>query len=104
LADFKDTPSSALSVEDFQTLMLEESADPPSFTHGKKRKAAEGDDEGEESSSAKKRSQGGRGDENEEANESDTEQDKEDEQEIHNFLSSQEFRKIAMKGMGLNYT
>ncbi|KAJ3220419.1 transcription factor TFIIIB subunit brf1 [Dinochytrium kinnereticum] len=39
LADFKNTPSSALSVEDFQTLMLEEAADPPSFVHKKKSKS-----------------------------------------------------------------
>ncbi|KAJ3014929.1 UNVERIFIED_CONTAM: transcription factor TFIIIB subunit brf1 [Siphonaria sp. JEL0065] len=38
LEDFKDTPSSALSVDDFQNLMLESSQDPPSFLRDKKRK------------------------------------------------------------------
>ncbi|ORY48580.1 hypothetical protein BCR33DRAFT_657672 [Rhizoclosmatium globosum] len=41
LEDFRETPSSALSVEDFGSLMLESSQDPPSFMRDKKRKAAE---------------------------------------------------------------
>ncbi|KAI9338236.1 cyclin-like protein [Obelidium mucronatum] len=40
LEDFRETPSSALSVDDFQNLMLESSQDPPSFMREKKRKAA----------------------------------------------------------------
>ncbi|KAI8837536.1 cyclin-like protein [Chytridium lagenaria] len=42
LTDFKNTPSASLSVEDFQTLMLEECADPPSFTNSRRSKAIEG--------------------------------------------------------------
>ncbi|KAJ3114217.1 transcription factor TFIIIB subunit brf1 [Phlyctochytrium bullatum] len=40
LLDFRNTPSSNLTVEDFQTLMLEECADPPSFRHSSKKKPA----------------------------------------------------------------
>ncbi|KAJ3249053.1 transcription factor TFIIIB subunit brf1 [Chytriomyces hyalinus] len=36
LAEFKQTPSSALSVDDFQNLMLESSQDPPSFLRKKR--------------------------------------------------------------------
>ncbi|KAJ3317069.1 transcription factor TFIIIB subunit brf1 [Blyttiomyces sp. JEL0837] len=51
LDDFKATPSSELSVEDFQTLMLEEAADPPSFGDDKKKKRkliTDGEDDDED--------------------------------------------------------
>ncbi|XP_078313110.1 transcription factor IIIB 90 kDa subunit-like [Crassostrea virginica] len=35
LAEFKNTPSSQLTIEEFQTIDLEEEQDPPSFTEGK---------------------------------------------------------------------
>ena len=37
LGDFRDTPSSQLTIEEFQTIDLEEEQDPPSFTQGRKR-------------------------------------------------------------------
>ncbi|KAJ3100535.1 transcription factor TFIIIB subunit brf1 [Phlyctochytrium planicorne] len=40
LTDFKNTPSSALTVDDFQTVFLEEGADPPSFVHSRKAASA----------------------------------------------------------------
>ncbi|KAJ3059204.1 transcription factor TFIIIB subunit brf1 [Podochytrium sp. JEL0797] len=41
LDDFNQTPSSQLSVDDFQNLMLESSMDPPSFMNDRKRKIME---------------------------------------------------------------
>lgn len=35
LTEFKNTPSSQLTIEEFQTIDLEEEQDPPSFTEGK---------------------------------------------------------------------
>ncbi|XP_053404726.1 transcription factor IIIB 90 kDa subunit-like isoform X2 [Mercenaria mercenaria] len=37
LIEFEETPSSQLTIEEFQTIDLEEEADPPSFTEGKRR-------------------------------------------------------------------
>ncbi|XP_060068926.1 transcription factor IIIB 90 kDa subunit-like [Ylistrum balloti] len=37
LAEFQDTPSSQLTIEEFQNIDLEAEHDPPSFTEGKKR-------------------------------------------------------------------
>ncbi|XP_069116321.1 transcription factor IIIB 90 kDa subunit-like [Argopecten irradians] len=37
LAEFQDTPSSLLTIEEFQNIDLEAEHDPPSFTEGKKR-------------------------------------------------------------------
>ncbi|KAJ3401184.1 transcription factor TFIIIB subunit brf1, partial [Chytridiales sp. JEL 0842] len=99
LVDFRETPSSALSVEDFQTLMLEESADPPSFTHGKKRKAHDGDEEAISDSEGKRKGKGKRvdsGDEElDEEDEVENETDKQDEQEIRALLNSAEIRRVA---------
>ncbi|KAI8618813.1 cyclin-like protein [Chytriomyces sp. MP71] len=49
LADFKETPSSALSVDDFQNLMLESSQDPPSFMRKRKTRpiASDEDEDGD---------------------------------------------------------
>ncbi|KAI9016770.1 cyclin-like protein [Hyaloraphidium curvatum] len=41
LEEFKNTPSAAMSVSDFQNIWLDEQADPPSFSHSKKRKEPE---------------------------------------------------------------
>ena len=35
--EFEETPSSQLTIEEFQTIDLEQEADPPSFTEGKRR-------------------------------------------------------------------
>lgn len=37
LTEFEETPSSELTIEEFQTIDLEEEHDPPSFTEGKRR-------------------------------------------------------------------
>ena len=37
LGDFRDTPSSQLTIDEFQTIDLEEEQDPPSFTQARKR-------------------------------------------------------------------
>jgi len=37
LAEFQETPSSQLTIEEFQNIDLEAEADPPSFTEGKRR-------------------------------------------------------------------
>jgi hypothetical protein len=37
LVEFEETPSSQLTIEEFQTIDLEQEADPPSFTEGKRR-------------------------------------------------------------------
>ncbi|KAK4704857.1 transcription factor IIIB 90 kDa subunit, partial [Phenoliferia sp. Uapishka_3] len=37
LGEFKDTPSGALTVSDFRTLWLDETADPPAFTENQKK-------------------------------------------------------------------
>ena len=37
LEDFRETPSSQLTIDEFQTIDLEEEQDPPSFTQGRKR-------------------------------------------------------------------
>ena len=39
LVEFEDTPSSQLTIEEFQTIDLEEEHDPPSFTEGKRKLA-----------------------------------------------------------------
>lgn len=41
LAEFKDTPSGALTVADFRTLWLDETADPPAFSESQKREKKE---------------------------------------------------------------
>lgn len=41
LGEFKDTPSGALTVADFRTLWLDETADPPAFTVSQKREKKE---------------------------------------------------------------
>jgi transcription factor IIIB subunit 2 len=35
LTEFKNTPSSQLTIEEFQNIDLEEEQDPPSYTEGK---------------------------------------------------------------------
>lgn len=37
LVEFEETPSSQLTIEEFQTIDLEEEQDPPCFTEGKRR-------------------------------------------------------------------
>lgn len=37
LGEFKDTPSSQLTIDEFQKIDLEEEQDPPSFTHARKK-------------------------------------------------------------------
>lgn len=37
LGDFRDTPSSQLTIDEFQTIDLEEEQDPPSFTQARRR-------------------------------------------------------------------
>ena len=37
MGDFRDTPSSQLTIDEFQTIDLEEEQDPPSFTQARKR-------------------------------------------------------------------
>ena len=37
LGDFQDTPSSQLTIDEFQKIDLEEEQDPPSFTQARKR-------------------------------------------------------------------
>jgi len=37
LVEFEETPSSQLTIEEFQTIDLEEEHDPPCFTEGKRK-------------------------------------------------------------------
>ncbi|CAE6481178.1 unnamed protein product [Rhizoctonia solani] len=58
LEEFKITPSAALTMHDFRNVMLEEAADPPSFTKGlekQKQEGKEGKGKGSSASSSGKR-------------------------------------------------
>ncbi|KAI8804105.1 cyclin-like protein [Cladochytrium replicatum] len=63
LDEFQETPSSKLTVSDFQTIWLEEQMDPPAFLKHKKRAAAaeEGEGEDEDGAETPRGSQDGEG-------------------------------------------
>ncbi|XP_031570218.1 transcription factor IIIB 90 kDa subunit-like [Actinia tenebrosa] len=44
LGEFKDTPSSQLTIDEFQKIDLEEEQDPPSFTHARKKAKQQAED------------------------------------------------------------